>query len=195
VTDGWRYGGAIDQKLGRDAYAGVEYSMRDLEFPFQVVGPTGAQTLEAQWDERLARAYLFATPHRWLALRAQYVYEKFERVQTPVLEFTELKTHRVPLGVGFFHPSGLSASATTTYWKQDGQFAGGPPTFAPVPGSSNFWLVDAAVSYRLPKRYGFIAFGATNLFDEEFEYYEVNLKNPTIAPKRSVFVKITLAVP
>jgi outer membrane receptor protein involved in Fe transport len=82
---------------------------------------------------------------------------------------------------------------TATYWNQEGQFVSGPAGF--VPGSSSFWLVDAAVSYRLPRRYGFIAFGATNLFDEEFEYYEVNLKNPTIVPKRSLFVKVTLAVP
>jgi tetratricopeptide (TPR) repeat protein len=191
VTDGWRYGGGIDQKLGREAFVGAEVSKRDLEFPFFF----GPEVRTAQWDEWLGRAYLFATPHKRLALRAQYIYERFERVQDPVLDFSELKTQRVPLGVGFFHPSGLSANLTVTYWKQDGQFPGGPPDFAPVPGSSNFWLVDAAVSYRLPKRYGFIAAGATNLFDKDFQYYEVNFENPTIAPKRSVFVKITLAIP
>jgi hypothetical protein len=191
LTDGWRYGGALDQKLGRNAFAGGEFSKRDLEFPFFIA----TEVLEAQWDEWLGRAYFFAAPHRWVSLRAEYIYERFERVQFPPLGFDELKTHRVPLGIGFFHPAGLSASMTATYWNQVGQFAGGPPFFAPVPGSSDFWLVDAAVSYRLPKRYGFIAFGATNLLDEEFEYYEVNLKNPTIVPKRSVFVRITLAVP
>jgi tetratricopeptide (TPR) repeat protein len=188
VTDGWRYGGALDQKLGRDAYAGGEFSKRDLEFPF-LLGP---EVAEAQWDEWLGRAYFFVTPHRWLALRAQYVYERFERVQDQPLGFSELDTHRVPLGVGFFHPSGLSASFTVTYWNQEGQFVQGPGF---VPGSSQFWLVDAAASYRLPKRYGFIAFGATNLLDKEFEYFEVNVFNPTIVPKRSVFVRITLAVP
>jgi Tfp pilus assembly protein PilF len=188
VADGWRYGGAIDQKLGRNAHAGAEYSKRELEFPFLV----GSQLREAQWDEWLGRAYVFATPHPWLALRAQYVYERFEREQVPPLGFSELKTHRVPLGIGFFHPSGLSLSVTTTYWDQEGRFVRGTG-FAP--GSSQFWLVDAAVSYRLPKRYGFVAVGATNLFDEEFEYFEVNLNNPTIVPKQSIFVKVTLAVP
>jgi len=191
VTDGWRYGGGIDQKLGRNAFLGGEISKRDLEFPFFF----GPEVRTAQWDEWLGRAYLFAAPHKWLALRAQYVYEKFERVQDPALDFNELKTHRLPLGVGFFHPSGLSANVTATYWKQDGQFAGGPPDFAAVPGSSDFWLVDAALTYRLPKRYGFIAVGATNLFDKDFQFYEVNFENPTITPKRSVFVKLTLAVP
>jgi hypothetical protein len=191
VTDGWRYGGGIDQKLGRDAFLGAEVSKRDLKFPFFF----GPEVARAKWNERLGRAYLFATPHRWLALRAQYIYARYERVQEPVLDFTELKTQRVPLGIGFFHPSGLTANVTVTYWKQNGQFAGGPPTFAPVPGNSDFWLVDASLSYRLPKRYGFIAVGAANLFDKDFQYYEVDFDNPTIMPKRSVFVKVTLAVP
>jgi outer membrane receptor protein involved in Fe transport len=188
VTDGWRYGGGIDQKLGRDAFVGAEFSKRELEFPF-LFGP---EVAEAKWDEWLGRAYVFATPHPWLALRAQYIYERFEREQDQPLGFSELKTHRVPLGITFFHPSGLSASMTTTYWNQEGLFAQGPGL---VPGSSDFWLVDAAVSYRLPKRYGFISFGATNLLDKEFEYFEVNVFNPTIVPKRSIFVKLTLAVP
>jgi outer membrane receptor protein involved in Fe transport len=188
VADIWRYGGAIDQKLGRRAFIGAEVSKRDLEFPF-LFGP---EVATAEWDEWLGRGYLFLTPHKWVSLRVQYIYEQFERVQTPALDFNELKTHRVPLGVGFFHPSGISASVTTTYWDQEGEFVQGPGS---VDGSSDFWLVDAVVSYRLPKRYGFISVGATNLLDEEFEYFEVNLKNPTIVPSRSVFVKITVAVP
>jgi len=186
-TDSWRYGGAIDQELGRDVYAGAEFSKRDLKFPF--VGFTGTE--EATWDERLGRAYLFATPHRWMGLRAQYIYERFVREEL-LVGFEELETHRVPLGIGFFHPSGLNASVTATYWNQEGQFS---QETGLVPGSSQFWLVDVAVSYRLPKRYGFIAFGATNLFDKEFEYFEVDLDNPAILPKRSVFLRFTLAVP
>jgi hypothetical protein len=34
----------------------------------------------------------------------------------------ELNTHRVPLGIGLFHPSGLSASLRTTYFHQAGEF-------------------------------------------------------------------------
>ena len=142
----------------------------------------------------MARAYLFAGPHRWLAVRAQYIYERFEHDEFLTFGFKELKTHRLPLGVRFFHPSGIGASLTGTYWNQEGNFEQLlDPEFKAA--STDFWLVDAAVSFRLPKRYGFITVGATNLFDKDFEYYEVNIDNPTIQPTRSFFAKVTLAVP
>jgi outer membrane receptor protein involved in Fe transport len=145
------------------------------------------------WDEYLGRAYLFWTPHPWLAFKAEYVFERFERdLVGPI----ELDTHRVPLGIGFFHPSGFSASVTATYWNQEGTFT--PfldPTVPRRTGSDNFWLVDAAISYRLPKRLGFITVGVTNLTDEDFRYFEVDFDNPTIQPTRTVFARLTLAFP
>jgi tetratricopeptide (TPR) repeat protein len=198
MTEGWRYGGAIDQKLGGDAYAGVEFSKRDLTVP---VVDLESVTREAAWDESLARVYVFATPHPFLALRAQYIYERFEHEpfegDDPLtFGFKEVKTHRVPLGVSFFHPKGVSASVTATYWNQDGEFEdlnAFPAEFRT--GSSDFWLVDTAISFRLPKRYGFISVGVSNLFDKDFEYYEVDFDNPTIQPTRTFFAKLTLAVP
>ena len=62
-------------------------------------------------------------------------------------------------------------------------------------GSDDFWTVDAAINYRLPKRYGFITVGATNLFDKKFKYFEVDRDNPRIQPDRTLFVKLTLALP
>ena len=101
-----------------------------------------------------------------------------------------------PCGIGFFHPSGLSTSLTTTYWDQDGMFADFlDPTLPGRSGRDAFWTVDAAISYRLPKRYGFISVGATNLFDEEFNFFEVDFDNPTIQPTRAVFARVTLAFP
>ena len=35
-------------------------------------------------------------------------------------------------------------------------------------------LTDVAINYRLPKRYGFITVGATNLFDREFEFFDTD---------------------
>ena len=55
----------------------------------------GPDVSTAKWDEWLGRAYLFAAPHKWLALRAQYLYERFERMSEPAFDFTELKTQWV----------------------------------------------------------------------------------------------------
>ena len=200
LTEGWRYGGAIDQKFGKDVFGGVEYSRRDLTVPFIDLE---SNTQEAPWNESLARAYLFATPHRWLGLRAQYIFERFERDEECEVGgarecltagFKNVKTQRVPLGIAFFHPSGLSASLTATYWDQEGRFEQ-LEAIEFAAGHSKFWLFDAALNFRLPKRFGFVSVGATNLFDKDFAYYEVDFDNPTIQPKRAFFAKVTLAVP
>jgi outer membrane receptor protein involved in Fe transport len=106
----------------------------------------------------------------------------------------KLHTHRVPLGINLFDPSGVSASLTTTYWNQDGKFFR-LTTGLEQSGRDDFWTVDAAINFRLPKRYGFISVGATNLFDKKFKYFNIDFDNPNIQPNRMVFGRITLALP
>ncbi len=193
LTEAWRYGGAVDQKFGRHAFGGVEYSERDLTVPITSLDGTSE---EVPWDESLLRAYFFATAHRWVGLNAQYILERFDRALGSGVGFKELETHRVPLGIRLFHPSGWSASLTGTYWNQEGQFEDFFGEHEDLqPGQSEFWLFDAAFSYRLPKRYGFLSAGVMNLFDKEFQYFEVDIDNTTIQPERTFFVRFTLAVP
>jgi tetratricopeptide (TPR) repeat protein len=197
LTDAWRYGVAIDQKFTQSIFGGVEVSKRDLTVPFLDFTANAANppTREADWNEYLARTYLFWTPHPWLALRAQYLFERLKRDQRFPSGVTEVDTHRVPLGISFFQPSGLGASLTTTYFNQDGKF-GGITAGTPIrPGSDDFWTVDAAINYRLPKRYGFITVGATNLFDQQFKFFDNDLRNASIQPTRTVFGRVTLAFP
>lgn len=190
----WRYGVAIDQKFSLNVYGGVEFSKRDLTVPFLDFTVTPAEIKRAAWKEHLGRAYLFFTPHPWLALRAAYQYEQFKRDEEFTIFLKRVETHRVPLGVKFIHPSGWSALLHATYYHQHGiVFPQGADDF--VSGTSDFWLIDAGLSYRLPKRYGLISVGATNLFDRQFKYQETDQKNPTIQPSRAFFARITLALP
>jgi outer membrane receptor for ferrienterochelin and colicin len=153
-------------------------------------------TKEADWEEYLGRVYLNWTPHEWLALKAEYLYEKFERDEKFPDGLKDLETHRVPLGINFFHPSGLSAGLTATYYDQEGTIERNVIAFDLYEdGDDQFWLVDAAISYRFPKRYGFATLGVKNLFDEEFDYFEVDRKNLTIQQDRHIFFKLTLALP
>jgi len=187
-TDAWRYGAAIDQKFTKDIFGGVEFSKRDLTSPF-VTNNIGR---EQDMHESLARTYLFWTPHPWLALRAEYMFERFKS-QGLTDQPEKLNTHRVPLGISFFHPSGLSATVNATYLNQDGRFVLINQNVRS--GSEDFWTVDAAINYRLPKRYGFITVGATNLFDKNFKFFDRDIRNPTIQPDRAIFGRITLALP
>ncbi len=88
-----------------------------------------------------------------------------------------------------------------TYYDQKGEFqpqgvAGfdpltGSPIF--VSGHDNFWLFDAAVSYRLPGRYGLVTIGAKNLFDKSFQYADMDPVSPAIQPKRFLYARATVA--
>ena len=99
-----------------------------------------------------------------MALTAEYFYEFFDRgSEFPGAElFTELRTHRVPLGISFFHPIGITVRLRATYINQEGTFVGfaeGGTTLRPP---DPFWVADASISYRLPKRLGIITLeGAT----------------------------------
>ena len=197
LTQAWRYGAAIDQKFTKNLFAGVEASKRDLKVPFREVLEHGARLMdrEANWEEYSGRAYLFWTPHPRLALRADYRFERFDRDGRFGAGVRELNTHRVLLGLSWFDPSGFSVVLTPTYWHQDGRFEGFSDSSAVRPGRDDFWTVDAAVSYRLPKRYGFVSIEATNLFGEKFKFFEIDVNNPTIQPVRTFFVRLTLAFP
>ncbi|MGE5808339.1 MAG: hypothetical protein ACM32I_04355, partial [Nitrospirota bacterium] len=70
-----------------------------------------------------------------------------------------------------------------------------PVTNAPivVTGSDHFWLFDAAISYHIPRRYGFITIGAKNLFDKSFQFADMDPLNPAIQPKRLLYARATVA--
>ena len=205
AVDAWRYGGAIDQKFSESIYGGVEYTYRNLSFPYSLTDFEGDIDLrDAKWEENIFRAYLFWTPHNLFSLTAEYLYEDFDRDPDASFGAEDVETHYVPLGINFFHPSGFSAGLTGTYVDQDGEFTRKESSRDFDEGNDSFWLVDAAVRYRLPKRHGFITIGVANLFDEDFEYFDTETKlsivsydptsiMPRIQPDRSAFLKFTLA--
>ena len=196
-TQAWRYGAAVDQKLNKAIFVGAEISRRDLSFKHVNDDPTLPLTIPVSWQENLARSYFFWAPRTWLALRAEYQYEHIIRDQTHTDGILNMDTQRIPLGVSIFLPSGLSATLTTTYNEQHGMFLplSGGDGIPAVPGRDSFWLVDTGLNYRLPKRYGFVTVGASNLLDQQFNYFDTDFNNSRIHPGRMVFGKVTLALP
>jgi hypothetical protein len=194
ATKAWRYGVAVDQKFPGGLFGGVEYAFRDLEVPFVASTAGGVTEKEVDWTEKLLRLYLFWTPHPWLALNAGYEWERSERDELFADGAKHVETNRVPLGLNFFHPSGLSASLKGTYIDQQGSFQRIAATTFKY-GKDSFWIVDAAINYRLPKRYGFITVGVTNLLDQKFKYFDPDRDNASIIPDRVFFGRLTLALP
>jgi tetratricopeptide (TPR) repeat protein len=194
-TDAWNYGVALDQKFSNDLFGGVEFSRRDLNVPFldYSADPSNPVSTTVDWEEKLGRAYLYWSPHSWVALKAEYFYERVKRDARQPDGPIEMNTYRVPLGVNFFHPSGLGALLKATYIKQDGEFEGFSGGESRT-GDDKFWLVDAAINYRLPKRYGVMTVGVNNLFDEKFNYFELDRNNPSVQPGRIFYAKVTLSL-
>ena len=191
ATKAWRYGTGIDQKLTKNLFAGIEVSKRDLNVP---ATDQFGEAIRVGWQEELARTYLFWTPHPWLAMRLEYQYEQIKRDALLTDGVQHLETHRVPLGINFFHPTGLGAGLKLTYFNQAGQFES-IKTGMLSAGHDDFWVVDAMLNYRLPKRYGFFSIGATNLFNQNFSYFDIDFNNPSIAPTRMAYARLTLAFP
>jgi len=195
ATESEVWGASIDQKFSRKVFGGIEYSERSLTIPHLLLQDGVTWTLsEKPGDERLARAYLFGTPHPWVTLGAEYQYENVDLDPELFYSFSTVKTHRVPLSARFFHPSGFSAFVSATYLTQEGEFRPANE-FDFVPGDRSFWVVDAAVRYRLTKRYGFLVAGVNNLTDETSTYEATDSRNLGIRPGRVVYARVVLAFP
>jgi tetratricopeptide (TPR) repeat protein len=197
LTSSWRFGAGVDQKVASTLFAGAELSRRKLTVPYldYATDPNAPQSREAPWNEVLGRSYLFWLPHRWIALRAEYVFERADIAPELQMGVTQVDTHRVPLGVSFFHPSGLSLTARGTWVRQSGDFGGYVASSPLRPGRDEYWLLDAGLGYRLPLRYGLISAGVTNLLDRNFQFFDTDLRNSSLQPGRTVYGRITLAFP
>jgi outer membrane receptor protein involved in Fe transport len=151
------------------------------------------QFLEDDWREDLGRAYLYWTPRAWLAMSAEYQYEQFRRHEIAGFEgLSKATTHRVPLGIRLFHPSGFRARLQTTYVNQVGDFVS-TQTNQVQHGSDQFWIVDASIGYRLPNRMGLLSLDARNLFDNRFHFQDTDPRSPTVSPERQILFRFTLA--
>ncbi len=189
-----RYGIGLDHDFSANLSAGTEYSQRDLDVPY-----LDGDYKEVDWQERMGRAYLYWTPHERLAASMEYLYERFSRDSgfTGETLATRIRTNKLPLSVNYFHPKGYIASLTATYIDQEGDFSSGPGISLINQGKTtmddNFWIVDTALGYRLPKRRGLVSVGVSNLFDESFNYVDTDPFNPRIYPERLVYGRVTLA--
>lgn len=193
-ADIWSYGGAVDQRFSTDVYGGVELMLRDLDIPYKEINAPTIDVRHGDWNERLGRAYLYWTPHPWVVGSLDYIFEDWDRGDeyTSIDRIKTLTTHRLGLGGSFFHPTGIFARIKAIHADQRGEFwgSGGMLTWD---GSDHFWVVDAAVGYRLPKRFGLLTVEVKNLFDEEFNFQDTDPANPTIYPERLILGRLTLS--
>ncbi|MGH8533142.1 MAG: TonB-dependent receptor domain-containing protein, partial [Gammaproteobacteria bacterium] len=197
-TEGERYGVGIDHRLVPRLYAGGELSWRDISVP---IDPGTGEVVSEERDEQLHRAYLYWTPTDTLALSAEYFLERFSRSLPASISVPEdpdsITTHRVPLSISYFYPRGFFARLTASYINQDVESQGVDSDGAS--GAADFWVLDASLGYRLPRRLGILSVGAKNLLDNEFRFLETSTlfdEEPFVAsfqPDQVLFAQFTLS--
>jgi hypothetical protein len=198
-TAAWRYGVGLDHRLRDNLFVGTEATWRELSNPILDFEAQNKRLENS--DEQTHRAYVHWLPIPEVAVNVEFVYDKFAaekgRNLTVQAGFPEkVVTYSVPFGVRYFHPSGFFAGAGATYVHQDvntDDLSGLPE------GSDDFVVVDAAIGYRLPRRFGIVSLSVSNLFDQGFHYQDDSYREfqdqPSIGPyfpERLIFGRITL---
>lgn len=183
------YGIALDHEVTAHLFAGGSVTRRDIKFPFRVQGDLE----KAKWREDYAQTYLnLALDENWvLSLAYQYEMQDYTEF-TAITGTSQLKTRRVPVSLRFFSESGLSAGITANYIDQEIQLFDTTDPEASENAQERFWLVDASLVYRLPKRYGFVSLEARNLFDAQFRFQEPAPNVPTLYPDRLFLARLSL---
>jgi len=185
-------GVAIDHSFNSALHIGYSLTRRKATVPYEGFA---SDEQRAKFDDRLGQGYLYWTPTSDVAVAMEYIYERtrhegfFDMAWAE--EVAELNTHRFPLTISWFMPSGVSASLTATYVEQDGLFSQ-PPAAGLVEDEDSFWVADARLRYRLPKRQGMVSLQIRNLFDEKYNFQNTDRTTPTLIPERYISAQISL---
>ena len=176
---------AADFTFSDSVSAGIQLTRRNLEAPF--LFQDGSTVFQSQREDT-AGGHLYWLPSEHISLAFEPRYQNFEFG----VNFDRMRLTELPVSLRYFSPTGWRLGLTTTMVDQDGEFDG---PLAVEAGSNSFVLVDAIVSYRLPRRMGTISLEGTNLLDEEFQFQEIDQDffSPRYVPEMQVRLRLSLS--
>jgi hypothetical protein len=189
-------GAGLDAMATDSLYGGFEFTRRNLDVPIGTL-PTEGQ------KEDLYRAYIYWTPHANWALRGEYRFEHFRSsgIEVGMIEILPKleETTSIPLSIRYFSPLGIFSELGATFVRQEVGQRRGQRGNTLHPSTEEFYLVDAAIGYRLPKRRGIISLEVRNLLDEEFLFQDLQPRTSDpftvtrdFIPDRAILARITL---
>lgn len=203
-TQSWNYGLGIDQSFGKRFFAGGFYMWRRMEVPEASCatpddfnncrGQEASTVVDQDSDADVASAYVNGTLGKRLAASVDWAWE--DRIYTSVAggQFAafqdRVKTSRVRPQMRMFLPWGLYASLAATRYDQSVRQDDDLSTPGTTTQHAAFWVQDAELGYRLPRRYGTVAVQAQNLGDREFSFFDRTIQDDVI-PARRVLLKAT----
>ncbi len=187
-----QYGLGIDWKATDSLFMGVEGEVRDVDVPF-FTGAADDVPAEEQRLDKTYRAFAYWTPHPQWALSLEFIYDHSDQdsgllTSTSFALPEEVTTYTVPAGIRYFGPYGVFAGLGATYVRQEVERD--PDVLAIVPtaaGDDSFFLVDAAIGWRLPNRAGTISLEAQNILDREFNYQDDTYRQLGDDPVQSTY--------
>jgi tetratricopeptide (TPR) repeat protein len=177
-------GAGFDIIARNNLYGGFEFTRRNLEVP--VSGLIDVQKEDAY------RAYFYWAPRSQWALSAEY---RFERFRSEIVPPDKIETASIPVSIRHFSPSGIFSELGATFVSQEVGRIGTTGNRR----KEEFVWVDAAIGYRLPKRWGIISLEARNLLNEHFLFQDLELRSADpftvtreFIPDRTILGRITL---
>ncbi len=183
-----RYGSGFKWQALRDLFVGGEVTWRYLAEPVAVDELQGTSSLQFEnRKEAVHNLFLYWTPLEQWAFKAEFIYDRYDSAQGITTETGAIPRHvetfSVPLAVNFFSPTGFFAGLGGSFVDQSVDRALMTGNNA---GRDRFFLVDAAVGYRFPKRLGILDLSVRNLFDTRFRYLDDSFREfrgePSIGP-------------
>ena len=161
-------------------------------------GPTVSTRSSTTRTSGTHRAYAYWTPAARWGLSAEAIYDKYESDKPINFEQPlKVKTISFPVGVNYFHPSGVFGGVVVSHVDQKVRRSA-MATFASTATVTSH-VADLAVGYRLPRRQGIVSVSVQNLFDNNFDYQDDNYREfqdqpssgPYI-PDRMIMGRVTL---
>lgn len=175
-TEAWRFGTGIDHVLTNTINIGYEWSKRQVELPAAAKYYT-----DGRFNEYSQRAYLNWVITDGIASNIDYQYNDL-MIDDP----SQLITHKIPFGLSFFHPQGLSLNINPIYVNQLYKHI----EYGSI--NSNFIVLNFSLKYRLPNRLGILSMGAVNILNKNFSYWTPDLQDTSLFPERVLFTNIAL---
>jgi hypothetical protein len=175
---------ALDFRIATRVTAGFDARRRNLETPVFDDLNGGVAIKKARED--VYSGYLYWLAADAVAISTELRHHDFKHGAS----FDSMRLTELPVSIKFISGSGLWAGATIVGVRQSGEFDGPDGV---VPGSDEFWLVNAIVAYRFERRGGTISLEGTNLLDEAFRFQEIdNGTLPRYVPEAQFVLRISL---
>jgi len=188
-TKSKRYGAAIEHQFSTKLNTGLELSWRKLDVP--IVTQADVKKFD-EFDEQIHRGYLYWIINKNTSMTIEYsidyLYSAPKNLNpTP----TQLKTRNLPMGINYTNSNGLSTKLIFNFVKQDYEDSNNEIQ------KEDFLVTNVSASYRFPKRMGTVSIGINNLFNEKFNYYNLEITGeprPSVfQPLRTIFTKFSLS--